>query len=89
MPVIIVLVLLGLNFPAYVAMGWLLFGSTEAFGEAMERAWKWEVRSLLDGDYLECKWARLRMGVFFVACAALIFGEYKLVMLVIDKIVGS
>ena len=50
MPVIVGLILLGVNFPVYCVIGRLLFGGTDAFADAIDRwkQWDWEVA---DGDY--------------------------------------
>jgi hypothetical protein len=80
MPVIVALILLGANFPVYVLVGWLLFGSTDAFGDAIDRWKKWDWETIRDGDFVEARWAELRLGILFVVSIAIVYGEYKLVM---------
>jgi hypothetical protein len=89
MRAIVIMVLLMVNFPAYVAIGWLVFGSLDEFGNAFEYSWRGEFWSWWDGQGPGYEWARVRFGVFCGASVLLVAGEYKLVMFVIEKLTGA
>lgn len=89
MPAIIVIILLVVNFPVYVAIGWLVFGSVDEFGDAFGYLFSSEFWTWVQGEGPQYEWAQLRFAVFFAGSGLVILGEYKLVMLVIEKLTGT
>jgi len=89
MPAIVVMILLAVNFPVYVLIGRLIFGSVDEFGEAFGYLFLSEFWTWAKGEGPQYEWAQLRLSVFFEASGLLLFGEYKLVMFVIEKMTGT
>jgi hypothetical protein len=89
MPAIVVMILLAVNFPVYVLIGRLIFGSVDEFGEAFGYLFQSEFWTWAKGEGPQYEWAQLRLSVFFAASGLLLFGEYKLVMFVIEKMTGA
>ena len=61
------MILLAVNFPAYVAIGCLVFGSLDAFSNALGYLFDWEIGSWWRGEGPAYEWAHFRLSVFFAA----------------------
>jgi hypothetical protein len=89
MPAIVVMILLAVNFPVYVLIGRLIFGSVDEFGEAFGYLLQSEFWTWAKGEGPQYEWAQLRFSVFFGVSGLILFGEYKLVMFVIEKMTAT
>jgi hypothetical protein len=89
MPAIVVMILLVLNFPVYVGIGWLVFGSIDECGDALGYLFRSEFWTWAQGEGVQYEWAQFRFAAFFAGSGLIIFGEYKLVMFVIEKMTGA
>lgn len=74
------IVILGLmNIPVYLYLGKWLFTDWHGFGEAVMYWFKPDMWSWISGDGWEDMVAELKLGIFFAACALLVYGEFQLI----------
>lgn len=75
-----VLLLIAANFPIYIGLGWLFFGSWEDFKEAVSFAFTPDIISMIYGEFLEDLWATVRLWIFVLLCIAIVGIEIALIM---------
>lgn len=77
-------VLLVVNVPVYVVVARVLFFDDWGdFADAVKRWSRWDrspFGSALAGEWEEDRWAALKLGVFVVACALVVFAEHWYVL---------
>lgn len=67
------------NAPVYFALGWLFFTDWENFWDAVGLWLTPDIVSMFSGDYYEGMWARTKLALWVVLCAACVFGEAQLI----------
>jgi hypothetical protein len=73
-------VILGVgNIPIYILLGKLLFEDWEGFKEAVGYLFTPDFWSFFEGEWLEDRWAELKLGLFVILCGALWLGELVLI----------
>jgi hypothetical protein len=72
------------NLPLYFAIAWTLFADREEFLEALRLLVTPDIISMFRGEYLEDRWATVKLVLWVGASAACVFGEACL----IDKMFG-
>ncbi len=77
-PITLIIILVVLNTPLYVGIGWFLFRSWEGFGEAIRYMLTPDILSLFWGEYCHDWWAEFRLGLLFTSSALAIWGEFIL-----------
>lgn len=77
-PVSLIVVLVIVNIPLYVAVGWFLFRTWEDFFEAIRYALIPDFLSLFTGELAEDWWAEIRLGILTAVSVAAVWGEYAL-----------
>jgi len=75
---ILITVLIVLNIPVYLLIGWVLFSDWGEFWECVRFWLTPDVISLFRGEWGEDWWAEMKLGVFSLACAACVYGEFLL-----------
>ena len=79
--------LIVLNIPVYLFIGWLVFdtrhNAADTFFDTIVAIVKAicvpRIVRVLSGDDEDDAWGLLPIAVFFVACAAVVYGEYYLI----------
>ena len=83
----LIAILIVLNIPVYLFIGWLVFDTTEdaaaTFFETIVAVLKAifiprGIRVLM-GDDDDGEWGLLPIGAFFFACGGIVYGEYYLI----------
>ena len=72
----LLLILIVLNFPIYRILMEEFFGD---IGNLKDSVWYWftpDIISVLKGEFLEDKWAELKLGFYIGACSSVVAAEY-------------
>ena len=64
--------------PGLLAAGWVVFQQWDEFFECVGFWFTPDIISLFNGEYIDEKWAKLRLLLWVVLCGLSIFGEYSL-----------
>lgn len=70
------LVLTGANLPAYLLVGWLLFGTWRDFASCVKSSLTPEVVSFLRGDWAQSWLAEFKLFTFIAGCALVVLVEH-------------
>lgn len=75
-----VLLLIAANFPIYIGLGWLFYGSWEDFKEAMSSVFPPGIVSLFYGEFLDDLRATIKLWIFTILCFAVVGIQIALIM---------
>jgi len=78
-----------INIPLYVLFGKLFFDTWYEFWDCIKFWFKPDCWSWVDGEYWDDVRAEFKLGMFFVACGGLVYGEYCLILKSFPKLVYS
>ncbi|MBL1217920.1 MAG: hypothetical protein D8M59_10545 [Planctomycetes bacterium] len=80
--VTILIVLAVLNCPVYWLAWRVIFGSWDAFWEAVRYAFQPDLISLFTGQWGEDWYNEMKLGLFFAICVGMVAGQYYLITVV-------
>lgn len=72
------IVLILLNVPLYLGLGWLIFREWSEFWTCVRYYFTPDFYSMWKGELLQDWWGTLKLGVFMMLCAGAVCGEYHL-----------
>ncbi len=70
------IILILINIPVYLMLGKLIFDGWDDFFEAVVYFIKPDWWSISDGEWLEDKWATLKLTGFAFLCSTVVYGEH-------------
>jgi hypothetical protein len=73
------IILVAANLPVYLGLIWVWFKDSEEFVQAILFWVKPDILSLFRGEYVDDRWAEIKLGFWAASCAACVVGEAQLI----------
>lgn len=70
------LILIVVNIPISIGIGWVIFSTWEEFFECVKFWLTPDIISMFRGEWVEDTWAELKLFAWLALCAACVFGEW-------------
>ena len=80
MNITLLIILVVLNIPLYIFLGWVFFDNWGNFLQLLKFWFTPDIISAFKGEYWEDIWAEWKLGAFILICGAVVYGEYFLII---------